>query len=244
MIKKNNYVIYFFSLLFIVSCTKEVKEITRPIEQSDAIFQYSTMVDLVNGVFEGNLTQAEYKSYGDFGIGTYNGVNGEMVYYGGIPYRVSFEGPVVVPPSDFLIPFANTKFFVADSSFSISINTDDDSLKNNLLNTLLANDKPAAIKISGEFTYLKTRSVPKQTPPYGSIYDVIALQNTFDLENSNGTIVGFWMPEKLNNLNFPGFHFHYLNNEFTAGGHVLEFEFKSGTVEIDFSDEVIVRLID
>jgi acetolactate decarboxylase len=243
MINKNIYLIL-FSLLLFVSCTKEVKEITRPIEQTDAIFQYSTMIDLVNGKFEGTLTQAEYKSHGDFGIGTYNGVNGEMVYYEGIPYRVSFEGPVVVPPTDYLIPFANTKFFVADSSFSVNVVTDDDTLKNNLLTTLLANDKPAAIKISGQFTYLKTRSVPKQSPPYGSIYDVIAQQNTFDLPNSTGTIVGFWMPEKLNNLNFPGYHFHYLNSDFTAGGHVLEFELKSGTVEIDFASEVIVQLID
>lgn len=241
---KNIFALLLLFIFLLTSCTKEVKEITRPTEQSDAIYQYSTMVDLVNGVFDGNLTQDEYKSYGNFGIGTYNGVDGEMVYYNGIPYRVSFEGPVEVPPENYLIPFAVTKFFIADSSFSINSNVEDDSLKNSLLKTLLANDKPAAIKISGEFKFLKTRSVPKQSPPYGSIYDVIAQQNTFDLENSIGNIVGFWLPEKLNNLNFPGFHFHYLNSEFTAGGHVLDFELKSGTIQIDFSDEVIVHLIE
>jgi acetolactate decarboxylase len=239
-----NYCFVLLTVLLFTSCTKEVKEITRPIEFPDAIFQYSTKVDLENGVFDGNLTQTEYKSFGDFGLGTFNGVDGEMVYLNGITYRVDLNGPVEVPPDNYLIPFAITKFFTADSSFSINTDTEDDPLKNNLLETLLANDKPAAIRISGEFNFLKTRSVPKQTPPYGSIYDVVAQQNTFNLENSTGTIVGFWIPEKFDNLNFPGYHFHYLNDTFTAGGHVLDFELKSGTVSIDFSDEIIVRLID
>lgn len=226
-----------------ISCTKEVKEITRPQEFSDAIFQYSTKIDLNNGVFDGDLTQQELKTFGDFGIGTFNGVDGEMVVYNSIPYRVSFEGPVGVPPENYLIPFAAVKFFTADTTFILDAEIEDDSVKSDLLSFLIPIDKPAAIKISGDFEFVQTRSVPKQTPPYTSINDVITQQNIFNLGTTGGTVIGFWLPEKFDNMNFPGFHLHFLNDSFTAGGHALDFTTRNVVVEIDYADEILVRLI-
>lgn len=147
------------SLLLISSCTKEVKEISRPGEFSDAIFQYSTKVDLLEGEFEGNLTQAAMLEKGDFGLGTFNGVDGEMVVFEDIAYRVDFDGPVLPASDELLIPFVMVKNFVEDKNVDVNYTVTADSLKKDLLNILVERDEPVAIRINGTFSRVKARSV-------------------------------------------------------------------------------------
>ncbi|MBU1099486.1 MAG: acetolactate decarboxylase [Bacteroidetes bacterium] len=230
--------------LFVSSCTKEVREISRPGEYSDVIFQYSTKVDLMNGEFEGNLTQAAMLEKGDFGIGTFNGVDGEMVIYQGTVYRVSFEGPVLPASEELLIPFVMVKKFMEDKSVEVNYTVSADSLKKDLLRILEEKDELVAIRIHGNFSRVKARSVPKQTPPYPSIAAVVELQSVFDFENVTGDIIGFWLPEKFDNINFPGFHFHFLGDNKDIGGHALDFELTEGVISFDFSSKLEISLIE
>ena len=47
--------------------------------EAHRVFQASTISALLDGAYEGDVTFAELASRGDFGIGTLNGCDGEMV---------------------------------------------------------------------------------------------------------------------------------------------------------------------
>ena len=44
----------------------------------DEVYQTSTMGALLAGVYEGNVTIRELLRHGDFGLGTFNALDGEM----------------------------------------------------------------------------------------------------------------------------------------------------------------------
>ncbi|HQQ25802.1 MAG TPA: acetolactate decarboxylase, partial [Methanomassiliicoccales archaeon] len=77
------------------------------------------------------------------------------------------------------------------------------------------------------------RSVPGQQEPYPPLVDVVANQTTLRLENVRGTMIGFYISEGLGDLNAPGFHMHFLSEDLSYGGHVLDVEFSGIEVIVD-----------
>ena len=90
-----------------------------------------------------------------------------------------------------------------------------------------------AIKISGTFSYMKTRSVPGQQKPYPPLVEVTANQPVFELNDVKGTIVGFRSPPYAAGVNVPGYHLHFLTEDASAGGHILDFTVEKATAFID-----------
>jgi acetolactate decarboxylase len=92
---------------------------------------------------------------------------------------------------------------------------------------------PLAARISGTFKYVKTRSVPRQTRPYPRLVDVTARQAVFEFRDVRGTIVGFRFPDYIKGVNMPGWHLHFITEDETGGGHVLDVQVGKVHVEID-----------
>jgi acetolactate decarboxylase len=97
---------------------------------------------------------------------------------------------------------------------------------------------PYAIKITGVFTTLQTRSVPKQTKPYPPLAQVVKTQSTFDFSNVTGVMVGFRLPTYMSGVGAVGYHLHFLTADRKAGGHVLKCQVQRVTVEIDTTSEL------
>lgn len=55
----------------------------------------------------------------------------------------------------------------------------------------------------------------------------------FDFADVNGVMVGFRLPAFMAGVNVPGYHMHFLTEDLTAGGHVLDSELRDGTPEMD-----------
>ena len=55
---------------------------------NDTMFQTSTINALMQGVYDGNTTFKELRSYGDFGLGTVQALDGEMIELDGQFYQV------------------------------------------------------------------------------------------------------------------------------------------------------------
>jgi acetolactate decarboxylase len=89
-----------------------------------------------------------------------------------------------------------------------------------------------AVKVTGKFSYIKTRTVPPQEKPYKPLTEVTKTQPVFEKKDQNGTLVGFMLPAFTAGVNVPGYHLHFLSSDKTFGGHVLEFSFDEATVEI------------
>jgi acetolactate decarboxylase len=45
----------------------------------------------------------------------------------------------------------------------------------------------------------------------------------FELHNVSGTLVGLYTPGYSDGIGFPGYHFHFVTDDRTQGGHVYDF---------------------
>ncbi len=199
----------------------------------EAVHQVSMLSALLEGQYDGQTTFAELKKYGDSGIGTFEGLDGEMIELEGQFYQVKADG-IAYPVADTMkTPFASVTYFEPDKSQVVNEEINFQQLQNRIDNMIANKNIFYAIKVTGDFKNVKTRSVPAQQKPYPPLAEVTKNQPTFVLDNVKGTLVGFWCPSYVNGMNVPGYHMHFLNAEKNAGGHLLDFTMKSGQIEID-----------
>ncbi len=188
-------------------------------------------------MYDGDLTFAELKQHGDFGLGTFNTLDGEMIEVDGQAYQIKADG-VAYPVTDGMkTPFAVVTYFEPDQTMTIAQPMNCEQLKTYLDGLLPTRNIPYALKIAGDFSYIKTRSVPAQTKPYPPLLDVLTDQPEFEFEPTSGVIVGFRLPDYMDGANAPGYHFHFINEARTAGGHLLACQVQAVTVEIDYTNE-------
>ena len=208
----------------------------------DILFQSSTIDALLVGVYEGDMTFAELKRHGDFGLGTFNDLNGEMVALDGKFYQVKDDG-IAYPVKDSMkTPFSVVTFFEPDESFDVDARMDDKELKTYLDERIATENIFYAFKIEGIFGYVKTRSVPAQEKPYPALIDVVKHQSVFEFHDVKGTIVGFRTPGFVRGVNVPGYHLHFITEDRKAGGHVLALRVKHACVKTDSMSELYVVL--
>ena len=70
------------------------------------LFQASTIAALLDGAYDGDLTFAELAEHGDLGLGTLNGLDGEMIALDGRFYRAAVDGTVAEVAPGERTPFA------------------------------------------------------------------------------------------------------------------------------------------
>ncbi len=86
----------------------------------DVLYQVSTLDALMQGVYDGELSLGQLTSHGNFGIGTFDGLDGEMVVLDGQVYQVPADGKVIKKDSATLTPFAMVTDFETDSQVEIA----------------------------------------------------------------------------------------------------------------------------
>lgn len=176
---------------------------------------------LVEGIYRENTTIAEIKAHGDFGLGTFNQLDGEMVVLDGRVYQLKADGRCHPVADEEQTPFACVTFFTPDSGEEVARPLDYGQL-NELLDLLLPSKNMLyAIRIDGDFSYVRTRSVPRQES-YRPLVEVAREQPEFEFHEVSGTLAGFWTPAFMGALTVPGYHLHFLTADRGSGGHLLE----------------------
>ena len=197
-------------------------------------FQVSTLGALSIGVYEGAATLGELKQHGNFGLGTFEGLDGEMVAIGNDFYQIKTDGVAYAVPDQIKTPFATVTFFQKERSLHLAGQMNYQELQQGINQQLPSQNLPYAIRIQGIFPSLKVRSVPKQKLPYPSLNTVVSQQQTvFELRNARGTLVGFRMPPYLKSINVAGYHFHFITSDRKAGGHLLDGEFLNPVADVE-----------
>lgn len=214
----------------------------RPAADRETLFQTSTIDALMDGIYDGNYTLGELKKHGDFGIGTFNELNGEMLVLDGKCYQITSDGNAHLMSDSAKTPFAAVTYFDNDQTQIISQEPDFASLTQLIDKIIPSANLFYAIRIEGEFLYAKTRSVPKQSRPYRKLIDIVSKQPTFEFSNVKGTIVGFRCPYFVKGVNVPGYHFHLITQNKTQGGHLLDCRIKSGTITLDITQDFKLSL--
>ena len=232
-------------LAIVTSCSTSPtspQSANNPIAQRETLVQISTIDALLNGVYDGVVTFGTLKEYGDFGIGTFEGLDGEMVGFDSKFYQIKADG-VAYPVSDSMeTPFACVTFFDTDLEEQLPQGTDYEQLEKFLDGILPTKNIFYAIRIEGAFSYMKTRSVPGQKKPYPPLAEVTKNQPVFEFNNVEGTIVGFRCPSYAAGVNVTGYHLHFLTKGKDAGGHVLEFQIEEAVVAVDYTSEFLMIL--
>lgn len=213
-----------------------------PQAHRDILYQTSTIDALLQGVYDGEIAFRELKQHGDFGLGTFNCLDGEMIALEGEFYQIRADGKVYPVLESTRTPFAVVTFFAPDKTATLNDTKNLGQLEHYLERLLPTKNIFYAIKIEGSFTYAKTRSVPKQSKPYPPLVEVTKNQPIFELYNVEGTMVGFRCPAYIKGINVPGYHFHFVTADRRAGGHVLDIQTRDIVIEIDYTSQFFLVL--
>jgi acetolactate decarboxylase len=213
----------------------------EPDRGADTVHQVSTLGALLAGDYDGRARFRELRALGDFGLGTFDRLHGDMVAVDGRFFRVRTDGTTTRVRPNETTPFAVVTSFRPDQAFHLRGPLSCDALTEQIESRFASDERPQAIRVTGEFSLLETRSVPAQEEPYVPLEEALLGQVVFDFYHVDANMVGFWMPEVLDGVNAGGFHFHALTKDETAGGHVLACEALSVKVAIDQIDRLEVR---
>ena len=211
-------------------------------DDSDVLYQYSSLSALMAGVYDGTATLGEVATHGDQGLGTINTLDGEMVMVDGKAYRIGYDGSVSVLSDATLTPFAAVTDYAADITLHVDGPMTFVQLQAAIDKARPSANLPYAIRIEGTFASLRTRSVPAQTKPYPPLAEVIKVQAEFQFANVKGTVVGFWLPAYMAPANAAGYHLHFITADHTGGGHVLDCQPANVTVGLDETSGWAVQL--
>jgi acetolactate decarboxylase len=206
------------------------------------LFQASTIGALLDGAFDGDLSFAELAEHGDFGLGTLNGLDGEMIALDGAFYRADVDGLIHPVPATAKTPFAVVTRLEPTVEERIEGDLSHAELLERLDELVPAGAASCAIRLDGRFELVRARSVPAQRPPYRPLTEVVAEQHVFELEDVAGTMLGFRFPAYAEGIEVGGYHLHFISEDHRRGGHVLDSRSRRLWVGIDPSDDLHVEL--
>ena len=75
-----------------------------------------------------------------------------------------------------------------------------------------------------------------------ALAEVAESQAVFDMKDVTGSIVGFRSPPFVKGINVPGYHLHFLSDDRTQGGHILDFDMDQAVCHMDVLDRFFMIL--
>ncbi len=204
----------------------------------ETIYQIALLQSLAMGYFDGSISVKDLKKHGDTGIGTFEGLNGEMIVLDGVVYRANQDCEINIMDDKETVPFSNVTFFDKEISVKLADVKDKAALEKILNETLDKKGRNSfyMVKISGDFNEILVRSEKGTTEPYPTLVEALKTQKEITPQNISGTIVGLYCPDFMSSLNSTGWHFHFISADKKIGGHVLELNLKSGEAQLDKTD--------
>jgi acetolactate decarboxylase len=205
------------------------------------IFQVSTVGALVEGVYEGAVRIGTLREHGDFGLGTFEGLDGELVALDGDFFRIRTDGVLHRVGDEVLSPYAMVTHFTPDRVVTVPECANFDALCLALDELRDSTNHFFAFRIDGMFPSMHVRAackVPEGTP----LVEATAQQREWMLDQLRGTLVGFWSPGYAAHFDVPGYHFHVVDEARERGGHVLRCSTGAVAVTVNRLDQLMVAL--
>lgn len=196
--------------------------VTTRVPDQDTLYLSAPVNALVEGIYRQNTTLGQLKEHGDFGLGTFNDLDGELVLLGGTAFQITGAGEVRRADDAVLTPFACACFF-RELTFEevVAGFADFEALMALLENSFPSPNMMYAIRIDGDFEFVRTRCVPRQDH-FRPLVEAARDQSTFEMTNLSGTLAGFYTPKFMSSLSVPGVHLHFISQDRTCGGHLLQ----------------------
>lgn len=225
--------IFILCSLLTLNVMSQTKLKDNPTKNYNTLYQSGTAESFIGGLFEATLPLKDLKEHGDFGLGAPGLLDGELVIHNGHAYQTQATGKTTEVPDSFKTALVFVTFFKPDTTFHIKASANQKEALAQLEQYAKHKNAAYAIRISGKFNTIKTRAFPPYTQkPYPPLATLLDRQKFFDIRNTTGVIVGYKLPPYLNGLSIEGYHFHFLSDDKSQGGHVLDFSAGDLTVEI------------
>jgi acetolactate decarboxylase len=197
---------------------------------------------LLAGVYDGDVDVRELLRHGDFGLGTFNALDGEMLVLDGVCYQLRSDGGAAIADPDELSPFAVLTWFDADHTIAVSAPSDAAALKAMIDELVQSTNLMVALRITGEFSEIHTRTVTAQHKPYRPFTEATKDQHEVSFTDVSGTLAGFRTPEYEQGIAVAGYHMHFIDNERSHGGHALDYRLSRGRIDICVRSELHLSL--
>lgn len=211
---------------------EDLPNLSKTERKTATVFQLSTLPALSLGLYDGGMTFGDLLKHGNFGIGTFDALDGELVILDGRAWRIRADGRVSPVGNRETTPFANVTHFAPGLTLKIAQPLEYAALRQRLSSLLSTPNAPYAISIHGTFARLKVRSVPGQRKPYPPLAEVVKTQSVWEWNDIRGTLVGFRFPSYLSGVNLADYHFHFLSDDRQHGGHLLDGTLQEGEIRI------------
>lgn len=195
------------------------------------LYQISLMTALLNGVYEGQTTYGELCKHGDFGLGTFNDLDGEMIGFDGTFYQLRSDGSARTVTPEQSTPFAVVTFFQPEKELDLPL----DIAKKDLfafIENVTDRNLFTAVRVDGIFEEVRMRTVQLQHWPFPPLIEATAHQCGNVFRNVEGTLAGFRTPSYAQGIGITGFHLHFLRRDKQGGGHALDYRLRTGRVQI------------
>jgi acetolactate decarboxylase len=201
----------------------------RPIH---TVFQVSTSGALVAGVYDREVTVHAILEHGNFGLGTFAGLDGEMVILDGHVYQIQGSGRVTQAARDAGAPFAVVTWFEPEMEASIACVGSFRDLEARCDAFRRSGNIFYALRLDGHFKRVRTRAV--NPPAQGTrLVEAAKAQSEFTFGDIDGSLVGLWSPGFASAFSVAGYHFHFLSADRQHGGHLLDAEADALQLKVD-----------
>jgi acetolactate decarboxylase len=207
-------------------------------QDCETLYQVSTIDALMQGVYDGIQPVGEIKKHGDFGIGTFDALEGEMIVVDGVVYQAKSDGMIYQVSDNASTPFATVTFFEPDFNATSGRLMNFSEFSADMITRLPSQNMIYAVRMQGTFPHMKVRAIPAQQKPYPILTDAAKNQSVYTYQDARGTVVGFFTPVFFKGINVAGYHLHFISDDRHTGGHILDFEVPVNTaVEYDITPE-------
>ncbi len=214
--------------------------------ENNKMYQVSTLQALSLGYTKPVINVLELKKNGNTGLGTYEGVNGEMIMIDGQAYRAKENGDIEKAADDMGVPFASVSNFKADKKFEVGEFKSIDELKvylNNLIEENFGLNSMHMVRIDGDFSLIDARSESGYYAIHVPLKDMLAkTQKAFEIKDVRGSLVCVYYPDYMDGINAAGWHLHFISEDLKKGGHVFELKMKNGIGWVDKINSIEIRL--
>ena len=214
--------------------------------EQNTMYQVSTLQALSMGYTRPVVTVGELLEHGNIGLGTFEGVNGEMILIDGHCYRADEEGNVVEIPSGTGVPFASVTFLQDERRTVLPASGTADALKqmlDKIIEEWFGLNSMHMIRIDGFFKEIQARSENAYFSQHISLKDILSeTQKSFVFSNIPGTLVCVYYPDYMAGINAAGWHFHFISEDRTLGGHVFDLYMQSGKAVVDKIQRLAIQL--
>jgi acetolactate decarboxylase len=185
------------------------------------VFQVSTSGALVAGVYNREVSVQTILEHGNFGLGTFANLDGEMVVVDRHVYQVKGSGRASEAAPGAGAPFAVVTWFDPEIDVSIPPVSSFKDLKARCDEYRRSGNIFYALRLDGRFKRVRTRAV---TPPQPGtrLVDAAKAQSEFTFAKIEGTLVGLSSPGFSSAFSVAGYHLHFLSADRQHGGHLLD----------------------